>query len=381
MIPAWVRTALWALVLLLGLWFAIKIRGTLSVFALAFLFAYLLNPVVTRLEKVWRLPRLLSIVVVYLLLLGVLGAVLSLIVPVAIEQGREIASSLPSQAEQVRDRGTALWTHYLQRVPTHIRSQVQAAVTTAVSQVAAGAQLAFSKLTDFVSGFFSGVFFVLTGMLISVYILLRWSSLGPAILGMVPEAYQDDALSLGAQMNAIFGGYLRAVVVTSLACGTGTFVILNLVSAVTGRPYPYTLIVSLVAGITYAIPIVGLFVSTAVGSVLAFLSPEGSGGFAAVVAVAIFVMNALIDRALFPRLSGDAMGVSELFVLFGAFAGGEFLGVWGMLLGIPVAGMAKAFFTWFHGRFLVVPPGDSPEGELPLPALPTPLPTSPPPEE
>lgn len=374
MIPPWLRTALWVVVLALGVWFAVRIRGTLSVFALAFLIAYLLNPIVSWLEQGTRLNRLAAIVMVYLLLLGIGAAVLSLLVPVAIDQGREIASSLPAQVDDLRVRGENLWSHYLQRVPTHIRAQVQETMGTLAGQAAAGVQLAFSKLTDFVSGFFSGVFFTLTGMLISIYILVRWNTMGPGLLEAVPESYRQDALALGKQMNAIFGGYLRAVIVTSLVCGISTFTILMVVSTVVGRPFPYTLIVSLIAGITYAIPIVGILVSTVMGTLLALLSPEGSWGFAAVVAVSIFIVNSLIDRILFPRLTGSAMGVSDLFVLFGAFAGGEFLGVWGMLLGIPLSAMVKAFFTWFHSRFLVVP-----EGQLPLPATPMPLPVAPPP--
>lgn len=374
MIPPWLRTALWVVVLALGVWFAIRIRGTLSVFALAFLIAYLLNPIVSWLEQGTRLNRVAAIVVVYLLLLGIGAAVLSLLVPVAVEQGREIASSLPTQVDDLRVRGENLWSHYLQRVPTHIRSQVQETMGTIAGQAAAGVQLAFSKLTDFVSGFFSGVFFVLTGMLISIYILVRWNTMGPGLLSSVPESYRQDALALGRQMNAIFGGYLRAVIVTSLVCGISTFMVLMVISTASGRPFPYTLIVSLIAGITYAIPIVGILVSTVMGTLLAFLSPEGTWGFAAAVAISIFIVNSLIDRILFPRLTGSAMGVSDLFVLFGAFAGGEFLGVWGMLLGIPLSAMVKAFFTWFHSRFLVVP-----DGQLPVTATPTPLPVGPPP--
>lgn len=370
MIPTWVRTALWIVVLSIGVWFAVRIRGTLSVFALAFLIAYLLNPIVSWLEQGSRLNRLAAIVVVYMLLLGVIAAVLSLMVPVAVDQGRDIATSLPTQMDELRVRGETLWTHYLKRVPSHIRAQVQETMSTLAGQAAAGVQLAFSKLTDFVSGFFSGVFFLLTGMLISIYILIRYNTMAPGILDNIPEAYRDDAMALGRQMNAIFGGYLRAVIVTSLVCGFSTFTVLMVVSTLAGKPYPYTLIVSLIAGITYAIPIVGILVSTVMGTLLAFLSPEGSWGFAMAVAISIFVVNSLIDRILFPRLTGSAMGVSDLFVLFGAFAGGEFLGVWGMLLGIPLSAMAKAFFVWFHARFLAAPGEGGPSGPSPLSGLP-----------
>ena len=64
----------------------------------------------------------------------------------------------------------------------------------------------------------------------------------------------------------------------------------------------------------------------------------------------------LVDRIVLPKLMSDAIGVSPLFVIFAAAAGGEFLGgVWGMLLGIPLAAMTKALFEWIHDRFMVDP--------------------------
>lgn len=71
-------------------------------------------------------------------------------------------------------------------------------------------------------------------------------------------------------------------------------------------------------------------------------------------ALVVLSISITIDRTLQPKLMGDAIGVSPVFVIFAAAAGGEFLGgVWGMLVGIPLAAMTKAFFTWFYDLFLV----------------------------
>ncbi|MCA9779085.1 MAG: AI-2E family transporter [Candidatus Eremiobacteraeota bacterium] len=82
--------------------------------------------------------------------------------------------------------------------------------------------------------------------------------------------------------------------------------------------------------------------------------PENDLGFGVAVLITINVVNVFIDRTVQPKLMSSAIGVSELFVLFAAFAGGEVAGIWGMLLGIPVAAMGKALFEWFHTNFLVV---------------------------
>ena len=115
------------------------------------------------------------------------------------------------------------------------------------------------------------------------------------------------------------------------------------------------LLLALLAALTYPIPVVGAAGTCVLGGVLAFLS-TGDLGYAVVVLLVIMGANQGVDRTIYPKLMGDAIGVSPLFVIFAAAAGGEFLGgVWGMLLGIPLAAMTKAFLLWIHALFLVDP--------------------------
>jgi hypothetical protein len=109
---------------------------------------------------------------------------------------------------------------------------------------------------------------------------------------------------------------------------------------------PYAVIISIIAGLTYPIPLFGILSSTCIGGVLAFV-PESDLGTGLQVALIVLVVNTVIDRTLLPKLMSNAIGVSPLFVIFAAAAGGEFVGgVWGMF---------KAIFVWFHGEFLTDP--------------------------
>ena len=154
-------------------------------------------------------------------------------------------------------------------------------------------------------------------------------------------------------MNTIFGGYLKATILTSIACMIATFISLLLLSGITGHDFPYKGLVAFVAGIAYPVPVIGIIATSILGGVLGYI-PESNLGFGIAVLITINVVNVIIDRTVQPKLMSDAIGVSELFVMFAAFAGGEVAGIWGMLLGIPVAAMGKALFEWFHVNFLVV---------------------------
>lgn len=365
--PGWLRWALWLtlwiLVLAGLLWLLLHIQTTLVVFGLACLFSYLLNPFVSaiegrRLGPVKKAGRALAVTVVFLILAGFLAALGSLTVPLIGDQVGQLVAEAPRLQGQLKGAARTLQARYLETVPAEVRGPLEKSIGGSASRLAGLIAAGFRKLTAFVFSIFNGVFLLVTALLISCYMLLTWEGFTRGLLAVIPLAYRDEVEGLAHQMNQIFGGYLKATILTSLACAALTFASLVVLAAVTGRSYPYILVVSLIAGITYPIPIVGILVSSVVAAVLAYL-PENHAGFALLVLLVVNLVNLAVDRTLAPRLMGEAIGVSPLFVMFAAFAGAELMGIWGMLLGIPLAAMAKALFTWFHARFLVPPGSDA----------------------
>ncbi|MEW6280326.1 MAG: AI-2E family transporter [Candidatus Eremiobacterota bacterium] len=355
----WWRGVLWLMVLAVGLYVVLRIRSTLTVFGLGFFFAYMLNPLVERLEgqklgPIKKLSRGGAIAVVYLLILGFVVAAAFLVVPLAVDQTEDMIHSAPAVIAKLQRKAYELQQHWMTRVPEAVRSSVEETLSSSVGKLSYGIGVSLQILANFFLSALSGLFFFATGLLVAVFLLSNWAGVLQSAVQAFPPSYRDDVRELGGQMNKIFGGYLKATILTSSACGAVTFALL-FVAAMAFRAGSYpSLLVSIVAAFTYPIPVVGILFSSILGGVLAYGS-SSSFAFAAVALGIVFGVNQAIDRTIAPKLMSDAIGVSPLFVLFAAFAGGEFLGVTGMLLGIPLAAMAKAVFTWFHGRFLVDP--------------------------
>ncbi len=359
----WARLALWAPVILVVMWLLLHIRGTMLVFALAWLIAYLLNPVVAFLDgKRWFKGRTISrnqaILIVYLILMAVLTGVSALLVPQIVNQLQRVQTVKHVFEDPVElTYQVQGWVNkVLSKVPEEYREELIVRLDTLVesstARIGKWAAYGLKALANFIGQVISGMFFLITGLIISIYILQTWHELGKSTVQILPPSLRSDLLALSQQMHAIFGGYLRATIATSIACFMATFLALWLLTLFTGHSFPYIYLVSLVAGLTYPIPILGILASTILGGILGFIAYP-SLGFSVAVAVVVNLVNNIIDRTVQPKLMSDYIGVSPLFVMFGAFAGGELLGVWGMLLGIPLAAMAKALFVWFHGRFLV----------------------------
>lgn len=367
--PLW-KHALWAVVAIAGIWALSKIPSTLIVFCLAWLIAYLLNPVVDRLSSERLGPinscsRGQAVGVVAGLLLGAMVAAGAMMLPQLSDQVDRLISlqkSLGNPTELpmlLREKVEPI----LARVPEKYRGEVMTKATNLIQDSAAKighwATQIITSIGAFLGQMLSAIFLVASAFLISLYMLMNWHNLAGDLLEKLPRQYQREVRSLSLKLNEIFGGYLKATILTAFACMIATYISLFLLELFLGQDFPYKGLVSFVAGLAYPIPVIGIIATSILGGVLGFVA-AGQLGFGVWVLLTINVVNIFIDRTVQPRLMSDAIGVSELFVMFAAFAGGEVAGVWGMLLGIPVAAMGKTLFEWFHLNFLLV---EEPAGE------------------
>lgn len=361
--PIW-KHILWAVVTVFFLWALAQIPNTLIVFGLAWLFSYLLNPVVDALQgkkigPIKHCSRGMAVGIVTGILVGLMLAAGSWMMPHLTDQVQRLLSIQNTISDPMalpvalREKVEPI----LAKVPVAYREEAMERASGFIQDGASKIGLWVSKaigwLGSFLGQLLSGLFLVMTAFLVSLYMLMNWHGMGDTFLQTLPKQYRDEVLSLSLKMNVIFGGYLKATILTSIACMIATFVSLWILTWVTGHDFPYKGLVAFVAGLAYPVPVVGIIATSILGGVLGYL-PENNLGFGLAVLVTINVVNIIIDRTVQPRLMSDAIGVSELFVMFAAFAGGEVAGIWGMLLGIPVAAMGKALFEWFHTNFLVV---------------------------
>jgi predicted PurR-regulated permease PerM len=358
-----VRAVIWLAFIGLGLWFLTRIQFTLTIFGLAWLIAYLMNPLVEKMEgrKLWHIEKCsrgLAVGGIYFCVLSLLFLAGSLLFPTVAGQIHrliELQHGLYNSellASSVQEQGEKLVRMLPEEYRAQLLEKLRASLGTITTEIGKFISSALSHLASFFGQMLTGAVILLSALLISIYIILSWKDLGATFVESFPHQYRSEIDRLMGQMNRIFGGYLRATILTSLAAGCSTTICLWIYSFVTGVSCPYSYVIGIIAGLAYPIPLFGILSSTLVAAVLGFF-PESDFHTALWVGGIVFVVNNLIDRTLQPKLMSSAIGVSPLFVIFAAAAGGEFIGgVWGMLAGIPLAAMTKAFTTWVHELFL-----------------------------
>jgi len=350
----YIRLAYWVAAAIVVIWFLIKIYHTVLVFALALFISYLLNPLINHLAGLpIRRPikRMGAIIVVFTLLVMLVVTAMALMVPVIVEQSANLIQEIPDQISRSQEAITSFSEHYKRlRIPEKFAQGIDAFLALEVRQVGELTALAFNALGNLLATTLAWFFYLISSFIVSAFLLLSYNEIKARCFAWIPLPFQDDVQYALGQMHTIFGGFMKGTLMLSILQWILTILVLLLVGLF-GTPFNYVLITGIIAGITYAIPIIGIFVSAVIGGVLAYVQ-TGSLTYALIIAGLVMLVNKMIDQFVVPKVMSDAVGVSPLFIIFAAFAGAELLGVWGMLLGVPLAAMVKVVVTLAHSRFM-----------------------------
>ncbi len=309
-------------------------------FFLAWLLAFIISPVVTRVvDAVPRLPRAVAVVIVYTVVI----IVMALTVVVA---AGALATSIAQFVESIPDIRANLptivapWQQWLASVGL---GQIDLAgeATAVLSNLDQVAGQLVEPLQQFAVASLGAVGTMLIVFFLSIYMVVDRDQIVAFLFRLVPPAYAEDARLLQTSVSRSFGGFLRG----QALMGVVYFLIALATDLLLGLPLAALSSVS--AGILQAIPFFGPFLSWAPPVIVALvLQPSALLPAVLLMGVGwVVVMNVLQ-----PRIMQDAVGIHPIVVLGSVLIGSRIAGIPGAIFGIPIAAVVSAFFFQFLHR-------------------------------
>jgi predicted PurR-regulated permease PerM len=249
--------------------FVRQLSGVLLTFLMAAVLAYVLNPLVRRLER-WRVPRVLAVVGVFVvLILTVVAALLVLIIP-AVGQVQNLIQNPEALVERMN--GLLAWARELPYVGERIAQIDQKAITGFIQSNAPSAGQVLRGATGVIGGVFGAFGTVLNlalMLIVSIYLLLDRERITRAVLGTFPHMVRDHAVELFHAVERTLIKYLRGQLTLCAIMGV---IGAAIAFFVIGR---YALVIGLWVGLTEIIPVLGAFL----GAIPAVLIALFVGGF------------------------------------------------------------------------------------------------------
>jgi predicted PurR-regulated permease PerM len=383
------RILVWMLVVAVAVYLVERLFVLMALFAtplllfgLAWLFALVLKPVVDWMTQLtfpvplvtrrapgsavitptWRLPRSVAVSLVYLALIAVVVYLVFLLVPVIEPQLVGMNSTLPDAVDEISKWITAL-EEEIQRLG--FRGDLERiAQPEALAQQAAtlGSTLVQQSL-----GIASGVAAILLDLILvlifSFYMTLDGPRLATRFLDLLPETWRDDTLRFYSIVNQTFGGFLRAQLIQGFIYGVATAVVMTMFGV------GYVALASVIASIIVLVPLLG--------SVLGVIPPlivvliERPDRFL-IMLIALAVVQQVLFNMVMPRLMGRIVGLHPLLVFAAILVGATVAGGWGILFGIPIAGVVASVLQFIYGRATAEPTTVTAAAPRPAPADPLP---------
>jgi predicted PurR-regulated permease PerM len=178
---------------------------------------------------------------------------------------------------------------------------------------------------------------------LAFYFIVEGSGLKREIAGVVPVRYRKDVFRIARVTGRILKDYTLANLVLCLIAGVVVYLVLRIVGV------PYALSLSVLAGVTRFVPVIGPIVAAI--PIILFSLLQGPS-VAAAVTVFFILLHLVESKALLPQLVGDRLHIHGAVVLIALLLGGEFAGIAGMFFAAPIAALLRVLLrTYFlHTR-------------------------------
>ncbi len=328
------------------LWGLSETGSILAPFFLALVLAYILDPLVDRLE-LRGLSRSVAVVALTLPAVAFLAAVFLILVPAAFQQLGDALVALPILFERVSDWIEAGQDRLLRvDVPlvdgAEIVAQLRGVDSAAVVAFLQERQAALANYVwDGVLGLGRGIgsiftvlgFVVLTPVL-TFYLIRDWDHIMARIPLLVPERSRGRVVSFFGECDDLVSSYLRGQLLVAITIGVLTGVGLGIAG------FPNAASLGLVVGVFSLVPYLGLILSLIPALFIALVS--GSVGISLLkVAIVYGVVQVLDATVITPRIVGGSVGIHPVWVVLALSLGGFFFGMVGLLIGVPAAAVTK----------------------------------------
>ncbi len=362
-VPRWIQLVLLPLLLVLAWVVANAAAHVVFLFVVAALVALLLDPLVLALQRA-RLPRGLSVALVYLSFAAALGLIILAVTTAVVGQTKTAAtrfndfftnrhgSAGQTSADRDVDR-LQRWldTHHLKSVDVQKRGHK------AVRQIRRRDVGHYtSRIVSFVEGAAVSIgktlFAVVLLFVVSIYMLLDMQRLGRAVDRRFPHRPGEQPLL--RSIEYALAAYVRGQAALSLIIGTSAGVGLWALAALGLLPHAqqYALLFGAWVAVTEIIPYLGPWLGASPATIYALVVHPLSALWVILLFLAIHQVE---GHVVVPNVMGNALRLHPLLVIFGLATGAELYGLPGALIALPLLAVARAVWEFFADRVRLEP--------------------------
>lgn len=326
-----------------------------SPFIIGFALAYLMNPVMKFFERSllkflpWTgkhkgLTRSFCILANYVIVIGGIVWITLYLIPELKDSVISFVTQLPSYSMELNDRITVLFNQV-----DFVNAKD---VTNIINRFMAPIMGIFENVPKLIGDIASNLYSVgkitidvVMAIFISFYMLYdkeKFSKQGRKIIYALTNGERSEKfLTTVNRINHIFQDFIVGKALDSLIIGIMAFIGFSIINA------PFALILSLIIGVTNMIPYFGPFIGAIPAAIITFLVSPITAVW---VTLFILALQQFDGNYLGPKILGDSLDLSPIWIILAVVVGGAALGPLGMFIGVPILATIKLFFSAYISK-------------------------------
>jgi len=303
--------------------------------------AFVLEGLVRRLEQT-GVPRLVSVIVTFLVFTGLLVGFILIVLPLVWRQLRALVDAIPGLLLRLQDVSISLPESFGDLLT---QEQVQGYVDLAVGEVGSMSRSMVETLVSQVPSVVGLLIYVVL-VPISVFFFLKDRDVLISWFGSLLPRERPLLERVGSEMNLQLANYVRGKFIEIFIVGSASYIAFEFMGL------NYAALLGLLVGISVLVPYVGAAVVTIPVALVAYSQWGWTGEFGWLMLV-YGVIQALDGNVLVPLLFSGAVNLHPITIIVAVLAFGGLWGIWGVFFAIPLATLVKAVYDAWPSDLVV----------------------------
>lgn len=305
---------------MIAVWFFYVIRDIIILFILSIVLTATIKPMVDNLEG-RGVPRGVTVVGIYSVLLTFLILGISLLVPPLVGQFKEFSTSLPEYVDKITESLKGIEA-YVQSYGVNFRSE------DLIKESMTGFFQSSGQLFSTTASIFHGLISVIVVLSLTFYMAVKKHGMRRFVGAVTPPRYQEYALSFSDRVQVKIGRWVMGQIILMATVFALDLLVLYF------SDVPYALALALIGGALEIVPYVGPVIATAIATAVGLLVSPLTG-------IMVLILFTLVHQfevhVIVPQIMKKAVGLNPIIVILALLVGIQIGGVLGAILAVPVA--------------------------------------------
>ena len=316
------KTILWVLIIGILAYLVYLVRDVLAVSIFAVIIASAIEPLLQYSERK-KVPRLLALILFYVLIFVLFAAVIYIVLPLALDQFRDFTENYPVYFGKLEEAaGTVTFLPGLSANTHDLLIQLTEQIPS------------FSTLISYASSIFGGLVSLVMILVISFYLALSKNALDNFLKSILPPKFEAYTHELLIRAQKKMGRWLQAQILLSFIMAAITGIGLWILGV------KYAFLIAVIVGVLEIVPFVGPIVAAVVATLIALSQSAVLGIWTLVFFI---VAQQLEGHILVPLLIKKLVGLNPVAVILALLIGAKLGGLLGILLAVPLAAVVDEF--------------------------------------